>query len=97
MRVIKKTPTISLGTGGQQRNVTSESNHHVEIFAELDEHREEVEWDGVVVPLAEAYQRKGAHLPIVQKDFGPRRQFKFSISPERLLNATARPATASCS
>jgi len=81
VRVIKKTPTFSLGAAKQQRFVTSESNHHLEIFAELDEDGEEVEWDGVVVPLAEAYRRKRAHLPIVQKDFGPKRLFKFSISP----------------
>ena len=71
VRVIKKTPTFPLGAGKRQRFVTSESNHHLEIFAELDEFGEEVEWDGVVVPLAEAYRRKKAHLPMVQKNFGP--------------------------
>ena len=58
VRVIKKTPTFSLGEGRRQRFVTSESNHHLEIFAELDEYGEEVEWDGMVVPLAEAYNRR---------------------------------------
>jgi CRISPR-associated endonuclease Csn1 len=79
-RVIKKTPTFSLGMGCRMRNVTSESNHHLEIFAELDEHGEEVEWEGVVVPLAEAYKRLLAEIPIVQRDFGVRRQFKFSLA-----------------
>jgi CRISPR-associated endonuclease Csn1 len=90
VRVIKKTPTFSLGEGGRQRNVTSESNHHLEIFAELDEHGEEVEWDGVVVPLAEAYQRNRAHLPVVQKDFGLKRRFKFSLSPGEVVECDGK-------
>ncbi len=79
VRVIKKTPTFALGAGRRQRFVTSESNHHLEIFAELDEFGEEVEWDGVVVPLAEACKRLRAKVPVVQKDFGAHRQFKFSL------------------
>jgi CRISPR-associated endonuclease Csn1 len=90
VRVIKKTPTFSLGEGRRQRNVTSESNHHLEIFAELDEHGEEVEWDGVVVPLAEAFRRNRAHLPIMQKDFGPKRLFKFSISPGEVVECDGK-------
>ena len=90
VRVIKKTPTFSLGAGRRQRFVTSESNHHLEIFAELDEYGEEVEWDGVVVPLAEAYQRKQAHLPVVQKNFGPKRLFKFSISPGEVVECDGK-------
>ena len=90
VRVIKKTPTFPLGTGRRQRFVTSESNHHLEIFAELDEFGEEVEWDGVVVPLAEAYRRKQAHLPIVQKNFGPKQLFKFSISPGEIIECNGK-------
>jgi CRISPR-associated endonuclease Csn1 len=90
VRVIKKTPTFPLGTGRRQRFVTSESNHHLEIFAELDEFGEEVEWDGVVVPLAEAYRRKKAHLPIVQKTLGPKRLFKFSISPGEIVECDGK-------
>jgi hypothetical protein len=79
VRVIKKTPTFPLGAGRRQRFVTSESNHHLEIFAELDEFGEEVEWDGIVVPLAEAHKRLRAKVPVVQRDFGAHRQFKFSL------------------
>lgn len=90
VRVIKKTPTFSLGEGRRKRFVTSESNHHLEIFAELDEFGEEVEWDGMVVPLAEAYRRKETHLPIVQRDFGPKRLFKFSISPGEIVECDGK-------
>jgi hypothetical protein len=62
----------------------------LEIYAELDEFGEEVEWVGAVVPLAEAYQRKMAHLPIVQKNFGPKRQFKFSISPGEVVECDGK-------
>lgn len=90
VRVIKKTPTFPLGAGRRQRFVTSESNHHLEIFAELDEFGEEVEWVGAVVSLAEAYRRKKAYLPIVQKNFGPKRQFKFSISPGEVVECAGK-------
>ena len=90
VRVIKRTPTFSLGAGRRQRFVTSESNHHLEIFAELDEFGEEVEWDGAVVPLAEAYRRKKAHLPIIQRNFGPKRLFKFSISPGEIVECDGK-------
>jgi len=79
VRVVKKTPTFPLGKGRRQRFVTSESNHHLEIFAELDEFGEEVEWDGVVVPLAEAHKRLRAKAPVVQRNFGAHRRFKFSL------------------
>lgn len=81
VRVVKKTPTFKLGEGIRQRNVTSESDHHLEIFAERDEQGEEVEWDGVVVPLAEAYRRLRTKVPVVQREFGAHRQFKFSLCP----------------
>jgi len=90
VRVIKKTPTSPVGAGKRQRFVTSESNHHLEIYAELDEYGEEVEWVGEVVPLAEAYRRKKAHLPIVQKNFGPKRQFKFSISAGEVVECDGK-------
>jgi CRISPR-associated endonuclease Csn1 len=80
VRVIKRTPTFPLGAGERQRHVTSESNHHLEIFAELDENGQEVEWDGVVVPLAEAYERLRNRLPVVQRDFGAQCQFKYSLA-----------------
>ena len=77
--------TFPLGEGRTARHVTSESNHHVEIFAELDESRNEVEWDGAVVPMAEAYHRKKQGLPIVQCEFGPKRLFKFSLGQGEVI------------
>jgi CRISPR-associated endonuclease Csn1 len=80
VRLRKKTPTVTLGEGRRAREVTPGSNHHIEIFAELDEHGEEVEWDGQVVCMFEAHQRMKAGQPIVQKDHGPHHLFKFSLA-----------------
>ena len=80
VRLRKKTPTVTLGEGRRAREVTPGSNHHIEIFAELDEHGEEVEWDGQVVSMFEAHQRMKAGQPIVQKDQGPDHLFKFSLA-----------------
>src|SRR5208337_1407391 len=91
VRVVKKGRPFSVGEGERQRNVMSESNHHLEIFAELDEHGEEVEWDGVVVPLAEAYKRLRTKVPVVQRDFGAHRQFKFSLSAGDVIECDAEP------
>ncbi|MFB3924363.1 MAG: type II CRISPR RNA-guided endonuclease Cas9 [Terriglobia bacterium] len=79
VRIKKAIPTFALGDGRTARHVTSESNHHLEVIAELDERGNEVEWDGVVVPMAEVYRRKKLDLPIVQRDFGPKLKFKFSL------------------
>ena len=86
VRIKKAVPTFSLGEGRSARHVTSESNHHLEIFAELDQNGDEVEWEGVVVSTAEAFRRKKLGLPIVQKDHGSRRKFKFSICPGETLD-----------
>jgi CRISPR-associated endonuclease Csn1 len=85
VRLNKAVPTFALGEGRTERHVTSESNHHLEIFAELDENGNELEWDGVVVSMAEAYLRLRLHQPVVQRDFGPHRQFKFSIGQGEVL------------
>ena len=80
VRVVKRSKPFSLGKGASQRNVISESNHHLEIFADLNEHGEEVGWDGIVVRLEEAYKRVRTKVPVVQRDFGAKRQFKFSLA-----------------
>ncbi|MGC1830166.1 MAG: type II CRISPR RNA-guided endonuclease Cas9, partial [Candidatus Acidiferrales bacterium] len=85
VRVNKVVPTFTLSKGNSARRVTSESNHHIEIFAEVDERDNEVEWDGCVVSLAESYRRAEARLPIVRQDFGPRRRFKFSLAPSEVI------------
>jgi hypothetical protein len=78
-------PTFPLGQGRTTRHVTSESNHHVEIYAEVDEHGNEGKWDGEVVSMSEAYKRLRAGKPVVQRDHGPLVRFKFSLAPGEVI------------
>lgn len=85
VRIGKKEPTFQLGSGRTARHVASGSNHHLEIFAELDADGNQVEWDGSVVSMAEAYRRKKAGEPVVRRDHGPKRTFLLSLSQGDVL------------
>jgi CRISPR-associated endonuclease Csn1 len=80
VRIIKKTPTVTLGGGRRARQITPGSNHHIEIFAELDVHGKQVEWDGAVVAMLDAMRRLKLGEPVVRRDHGPHRVFKFSLA-----------------
>ncbi len=81
VRVIKSETPVELVNSktGAVRRVLPGSNHHVEILAQLDEQGNEIAWEGVVVSMFEAYRRKRAGQPIVQRDHGPGYRFKFSL------------------
>ena len=85
VRISKAVPVFSLGEGRAARHVTSESNHHVEIYTEIDADGNEGKWDGEVVSMSEAYQRLKAGKPIVQRDHGPLVKFKFSLAPGEVI------------
>jgi len=85
VRVKKPVPVFALGSGRTVRHVASESNHHIEIYAELDKNGNEGKWDGEVVRLQEAVQRVRAHKPVVQRNHGPFVKFKFSLSPHETI------------
>ncbi len=84
-RVFKKLQTFPIGSGRIARHVASESNHHIEIFAELDAEGNEVEWDGFIVTMKDAYERLKGRVPVIQRDHGLHRKFKFSLSPGEIL------------
>ena len=79
-RISKAVPVFPLGEGRSARHVTSESNHHVEIYAEVDEQGKEGKWGGEVVSMSQAYQRLKDGKKIVQREFGPLVRFKFSLA-----------------
>ncbi len=89
-RVLKKVPTFSLGKGRSVRHVASDSNHHIEIFAELDVDGREIEWDGYVVSCAEAQNRLNMRHPVINRNFGPGRTFLFSLSPGEVIECDDR-------
>ncbi len=85
VRVEKRVPAKPLGEGRTARHVTSESNHHVEIYAEIKPDGSEGRWDGEVISMLEAYRRKKAGRPIVERDHGPLARFKFSLAPGEVV------------
>ncbi|HET7099683.1 MAG TPA: hypothetical protein VFJ52_00920, partial [Terriglobia bacterium] len=85
VRIAKPEKTTVLGQGRARRHVISGNNHHVEIYAEVDEHGKEGKWDGEVVPMSEAYKRLRAGKPVVQRDHGPLVRFKFSLAPGEVI------------
>lgn len=85
VRIKKAVKTFPLGEGRTARNVTNESNHHLEIYAEIKPDGSEGKWDGEVVSMREAYERKSKKIPIVQRDHGPLVKFKFSLAPGEII------------
>ncbi len=71
--------------GPRTRYVKPGSNHHAVIVAVLDKDGNEVAWEDHVVTRLEAHKRKAAGLPIIQRDWGPDRVFKFSLSTKDYL------------
>ncbi len=59
------------------------SNHHMEIVAIMNDKGEEIEWEGNIVSLFEAYRRRKAHEPVIRDkryDWGLNKKFKFSLA-----------------
>ncbi|HWE84221.1 MAG TPA: type II CRISPR RNA-guided endonuclease Cas9 [Terracidiphilus sp.] len=57
VRMKKVLDVTPIGHGVTQRYVAESSNHHIAIYAQLDEHGKEKCWDGIIVSLLEAYDR----------------------------------------
>lgn len=72
-------------SGPRTRYVKPGSNHHAVIVAVLDKEGNEIAWEDYVVTRLEAHQRKAAGQPIIQREWGPGRKFKFSLSAKDYL------------
>ena len=79
VRYWKNVKAGSIGKRGHERYVASGANHHMEIYAVLDDDGNEIRWETVVVDLMEAYRRVREKEPVVCRDFGPNTRFKFSL------------------
>lgn len=75
---MNRAEVFPVGEGHRTRYVTSDANHHIAIY-KTGAHEKE-KWDGEVVSLFEAYQRKKKDQPIVGKACGPGRTFLFSLA-----------------
>lgn len=80
VRIKDANTTITIGHGPTQRFVVPGNNHHVEIVATLDTKGNEIRWTGHVVTLFDAIQRKKQGKPVIQRDHGPGKRFKFSLA-----------------
>ena len=80
-RYRKSVSVLSLGKSEKtQRHVAPGNNHHMEIVAVLDKDGNETKWEGVIVSMYEAYQRRRRKEPVICRDHGPDKRFKFSLA-----------------
>ncbi|HAF07883.1 MAG: type II CRISPR RNA-guided endonuclease Cas9 [bacterium] len=70
-----------IGPEKAKRYVKSSDSHHIEIFEDLKTKK----WDGYVVSLLEAYERKKKKLPIVNKNLGEGKKFLFSLAKGEII------------
>jgi CRISPR-associated endonuclease Csn1 len=85
VRIRERVKTIPLGGGRSARYAKPESNHHIEIYAEVDANGNDKKWGADLVAMHEAYARLKAGQPIVQRDHGPLVHFRFSLGPGDVL------------
>ncbi len=71
--------------GPRTRYVKPGANHHSVIVAVLDKNGMEKKWEDHCVTRLEAHQRKATGNPIIQKDWGPAGNFKFSLASNDYL------------
>ncbi|MGL4944552.1 MAG: type II CRISPR RNA-guided endonuclease Cas9 [Thermoguttaceae bacterium] len=92
VNVSKTTMTLARGKVSE-RHVTPGSNHHMEVVAVLDKNGNEKEWKGFPVTMFDAYQRVKHKEPVVQRDHGSGKRFKFSLTGGEFLNVRNNDGT----
>lgn len=86
VRVKVSCNTKRIGGSSHRRHVKTEKNHHMEIYAILDNAKNETKWETKIVSLLEAYRRVSRKEPVIQREFGPNTRFICSLS----LNETVQ-------
>ena len=81
VRIKKALSVETIAKGERTRHVALSCNHHVAIFAKLDERGKEVRWESEIVSLLAAMERKRKGQPIIQTKCValPDAAFKFSL------------------
>jgi len=88
---------VAVGDPDVPRHVMTDTNHHLEVVAVLDDQGQETKWEGHLVSRLEALRRVRAKQPVVQRDHGPKRRFKLCLAPGdmiRLANSEGAPELA---
>ena len=78
VRIRKTLKTRTIGNGDGAREVANGANYILAIFAKLDEHGNEIAWEGELVSLLDAVLRHQKGLPAFEKN-RPGMKFKFSL------------------
>jgi CRISPR-associated endonuclease Csn1 len=87
-RIRKAQKVVALGAPGAPRFVAPGTNHHMEIVAIVDGHGVEKRWEAGRPPLAdpspvsliEAAERIRRGEPVIRRDHGAGKKFKFSLA-----------------
>lgn len=85
VRIRKAVSAITIGSPNAPRYVAPGSNHHMAIVAVLDDAGNEVKWEGHLVSRFEAMQRLRRGSAVVNKDYGEKRRFKFTVAPNDVI------------
>jgi len=80
VRIRKTLDVETIAKGQRTRHVALSNNHHVAIFARIDENGKERRWEPLIVSLYEAMERKRKGLPIVQKSYPEAGNYIFKFS-----------------
>ena len=81
-----------VGCGSKQRYVKTHSNHHMEIVAVLDKNGKEKKWEGHIVSMFKAAQRhREEDEPIIRRDHGEGKRFKFSLAKDEHVEMEHQP------
>lgn len=79
---------VTLGRNGSRRHVAPGSNHHVEVLRKLDG---KGGFEAHIVTRLEAMSRQRRNEPVVRRNWGPDRQFLFSLHPGDCLGRPYGP------
>ena len=87
VRIARTVNTRTIGKGDGKREVANGANYILAIFAKLNEQGEEVGWEGEIVSLLDAVQKKQRKQPLFDKN-RPGMKFKFSLQKGDIVKIT---------
>ena len=79
VKLLRKQKTIKVGEGRSKRNVVPGNNHHMMVYAVLDDNGNEKKWDAEVVTMLEARRRLLNGEPVINRIDTDKMKFKMSI------------------
>jgi CRISPR-associated endonuclease Csn1 len=84
VRIRVNESTLELGRGKRSRQVKLGSNHHMEIL-EVKDKQGRPHWEGEVVSTYEAMRRLRNGEPVIRRDHGEGKAFKFSLAQGEII------------